>query len=721
MRTILIIAALVVLVVGAWSAVTFRAPAITADIDARATAAVAPATTHPVDVVTEGRHIRLTGTADTAEERLDLLARAARTHGRVSVQDELAVLDRADPFSFTASLDAAGAFSLTGVIPSIDVQTRLEQAAKRLSGGRSVRGNLALASGVPEGDWASMVEETMRILLPLKQGIATVDGLQVHIAGEVLGLERRDAVLAEIAAAPFGDWSSEIKVILPTVTPYTFDADNKAGAFTFVGHAPDQTVEARLRERAVALATARAEGSIRLAQGMPSDDWPLMVEQALGTLSLLATGSLSIQDTDVMLTGEVETDLDLERVKATMGPGWSAEISVRQPDPAPRLTLTAGADGLVASGVLPRRSDATRLSDIFPDADQSAVALTGSGDPAAWDTALSGLAVVMTRVQTGEAAIAEGTVTLIGVLKEGFTVAEAAASLRIALGDGWLANVSLRDAATLTQSRVIKDGSEARLTGVLPASLPVDEALDALGILDDPEDGTLEASGVGDAEIWQRGLRGLRAVLVAYDSAEAVITEGDIRIEGALAPGHTTADLQDWAETLLAPGWQVTLAGEETAVEDGARRLNLATGEEEVRRRGFWLPALDFAPSPDACSEAARTALEAEKITFVTGSAEIDARARVLLNRLSAVAIRCVNDGATRLQIAGHTDDVGEEAANQTLSQARADAVFAALDARGVETGAMTATGLGETAPIAPNDTDEGRASNRRIEFTFTE
>ncbi len=70
----------------------------------------------------------------------------------------------------------------------------------------------------------------------------------------------------------------------------------------------------------------------------------------------------------------------------------------------------------------------------------------------------------------------------------------------------------------------------------------------------------------------------------------------------------------------------------------------------------------------------------------------------------------------SRIRIAGHTDNVGNPRRNQRLSEARAEAVKAYLVAHGIDESRIEAVGFGDTQPVAPNDTDEGRAQNRRIE-----
>jgi outer membrane protein OmpA-like peptidoglycan-associated protein len=69
------------------------------------------------------------------------------------------------------------------------------------------------------------------------------------------------------------------------------------------------------------------------------------------------------------------------------------------------------------------------------------------------------------------------------------------------------------------------------------------------------------------------------------------------------------------------------------------------------------------------------------------------------------------------LSVDGYTDDVGLHDYNVKLSQARAAAVVAALEAQSIAAGRLTSTGYGPDKPIAPNDTDAGRAQNRRVEL----
>ncbi|MBF3038689.1 OmpA family protein, partial [Pseudomonas aeruginosa] len=85
-----------------------------------------------------------------------------------------------------------------------------------------------------------------------------------------------------------------------------------------------------------------------------------------------------------------------------------------------------------------------------------------------------------------------------------------------------------------------------------------------------------------------------------------------------------------------------------------------------------------------------------------------------LLDRLIETAMRCPN---STIEIVGHTDSDGDEAANQALSERRAQAVVDYLVRAGLPASRFTPIGYGSTQPVAGNDSEDGKAQNRRIEF----
>jgi OmpA-OmpF porin, OOP family len=101
-------------------------------------------------------------------------------------------------------------------------------------------------------------------------------------------------------------------------------------------------------------------------------------------------------------------------------------------------------------------------------------------------------------------------------------------------------------------------------------------------------------------------------------------------------------------------------------------------------------------------------------VNFAFDSAEIDPSSSVVLDAAADQLKECQN---VAVRVEGHTDSVGSETYNQGLSERRAEGVQSHLVARGVSASRLTAIGFGESQPVASNDTEEGRALNRRVEL----
>lgn len=115
------------------------------------------------------------------------------------------------------------------------------------------------------------------------------------------------------------------------------------------------------------------------------------------------------------------------------------------------------------------------------------------------------------------------------------------------------------------------------------------------------------------------------------------------------------------------------------------------------------------------CQQLFSDLLAVGRVRFVSGQAGIDGDSRGLLDRLVEIALRCPGAG---IEISGHTDTDGDEDANMRLSERRAQAVLDYMLRAGLPAERMQAIGYGQNQPIASNDTAEGKAQNRRIEFT---
>jgi len=110
-------------------------------------------------------------------------------------------------------------------------------------------------------------------------------------------------------------------------------------------------------------------------------------------------------------------------------------------------------------------------------------------------------------------------------------------------------------------------------------------------------------------------------------------------------------------------------------------------------------------------------ALTLQNIEFDLNKATLKASSQPLIDQAVSFFKQQEN---LRAVVAGHTDDLGPDAKNQTLSQARANTVVKALVDGGLSAARFKAVGLGESMPTVANSSEENRARNRRVEFLLS-
>ena len=115
--------------------------------------------------------------------------------------------------------------------------------------------------------------------------------------------------------------------------------------------------------------------------------------------------------------------------------------------------------------------------------------------------------------------------------------------------------------------------------------------------------------------------------------------------------------------------------------------------------------------------EGIKVTLNENTVNFDFNSANLTTLAKTNLDKLITVL---KNNPDTNINIYGHTDSIGSDAVNLRISSQRAEAVKNYLVANGISASRMFTEGLGKSSPIASNDTDAGRAKNRRVEFAIT-
>lgn len=150
--------------------------------------------------------------------------------------------------------------------------------------------------------------------------------------------------------------------------------------------------------------------------------------------------------------------------------------------------------------------------------------------------------------------------------------------------------------------------------------------------------------------------------------------------------------------------------------ETAKPKLAQARVAEPVIAAAVAPPAPYIAPPPPApvVNLCARFDGVLDGVTFHTGSAQLTMESTDILEEVAYKLSTC---NEMQIEISAHTDSVGAANYNQALSVKRARSVAKYLSGKGISRNRLTATAFGESSPIAPNNTNEGRARNRRVEL----
>ncbi len=199
------------------------------------------------------------------------------------------------------------------------------------------------------------------------------------------------------------------------------------------------------------------------------------------------------------------------------------------------------------------------------------------------------------------------------------------------------------------------------------------------------------------------------AVLVK-DKAGKPVKGASVKADGRYELEPVLTDDSGKATILLKPGdWRVLASSDELGAKSA--RLDLMTGDKDK--------------SVELQLDAAKVVVTGEqvvitdKIPFEITKATLKPEAKDLLDEIADTLL--ANPQITKVEVQGHTDSTGSLQRNLQLSEARAQAVMAALTERGVAPERLVARGYGATRPIASNEQFDGRKKNRRVDFEILE
>mgnify|MGYP003632443438 CR=1 FL=1 len=493
--------------------------------------------------------------------------------------------------------------------------------------------------------------------------------------------------------------------LLPEEKPYRLTIEKTADGVILSGFVPNESARANITTVITGMLPGIAiSDQMKLARGAPAN----LVDMAgygLAVFPRLSTGALDITDRTMSISGQAldpeDHEIALQAVASipdSAGTVTAVDIKPAAASGDYSWSASIGPSGVMLDGYVP--DQATR-DTILAQANANARDLTvenrmrfASGVPAGVDwqaAAVDGLSILED--------LAEGTATVQGnVLNLNGQAIDADAFRRIqntlsaGLSNGLVlgtADIGVANAPHF-EWMATRSGDAVSFAGSLPSEKVRSRLLEIAGL----KFGKLQvndaqeiASGAPDG--FEAAVQTSLQVLSRLNDAEIRIVDGTVFIQGIVLNDVASHDV----ERLLADGLPEGFTAEQ--------RVEVAAVPDSV------LPASD-------CQEELNRLAATNTVLFETAEAAIQDHSFGFLDRIAFTARQC---GEVRLEITGHTDSDGSEADNLALSERRAAAVLDFMIAAGVSADRLVAIGYGESRPLENNETDAGKAANRRIEF----
>jgi OmpA-OmpF porin, OOP family len=491
------------------------------------------------------------------------------------------------------------------------------------------------------------------------------------------------------------DW--RLQRVLPA-RPFEFAASRVQGQFRLTGSVPSPTVRSKILAMAKnAAAGKEAIDNLAYATGAPNE-FESIVAYGLAEAAKLDDGSFALLDNGYSISGAAASfeifDAAVAATRRLPAGLVLARAEILPPEIKP-YRWDANSDGrsITLSGLAPseavRGEIAGTAARLFPGrniVDRTAIARGApNGDFAkAAASALTELA----KLSDGVTSMTDAQWSIRGHAPAAITSDAVAASIRSSLQAPF--TVGVVEIISPYMFKIVKDGGRVVLTGFAPSEAARNDLAAAA-----------KAAFFGESIDNQLATRG-SAPASFVEALKALFPALARLASGSLAAEDTVFDVQGLA-----------------IYDKAANEIKLELGS--ALGRGFKLGnvTIGVRPPPPAlavneCQPEFTGLLAKGRILFETGSAELSKQSLALLDHLIEVVQRCRE---ASIEVAGHTDSQGSPESNLDLSKRRAEAVTSYIGEAGIDTSRITSAGYGESKPVASNDTQEGRAQNRRIEF----
>ena len=685
---------LIPLAVFSWlAALAVKAP-IERDLTDRVNQALSSSNLGWAKVVFDGRDGVLSGHASEDDEPSKAIRIANDIYGVRTLEGQVDLLRKVDPFLISA-LTADNVLTLSGFVANEAIRKSVMSAAKAQFPKFDIVDKLEFARGSPlEEVWLNGVRFGLRQLAGLKSGTAELKGLDLSVSGEAQSAKAYADVVAALGQSlPQSIKSSHNKITPPVVASYDWSANLGPRKVTLTGVVPNEKVRDALVAHAKSIFDQHeVVDRMEFGAGAP-ENWERALTVSLDQLARLQDGVLEVKPGQATLSGTAADDTIAQKTRSlfkTLVPAsfkTADAIKSAKRVVSPYTTvLIATPSGVELEGFVPSEAARSALlaatKSRLPNRNVVDKLVIAGGEPSGYEACFTGAVTGLGRLGAGRIALSDRRVELSGETEDEALSSSLSGDVRRSL-DGTCdakVNVSYDDTkkrkAAEEAARVKREAENAE------RAKRENEAREA---------SRREAELVEKAKLETQARQAAEAAAkqAQAQAAEVAAKQAQAKqaAEAAAQAGRLAANAPAAPPVVVAPV------------------LPPKAAEPEVVKTG---PNLD-------CEEKLRAARNEGAVLFERASDVIDKASRSTLRRLAQVANHCEN---MIIEIQGHTDSEGEPSRNQPLSERRAKSVVDYLVDIGVPASRLKSVGFGEQRPVAPNDTPEGRAKNRRIEFS---
>lgn len=652
-----------------------------------------------------------------------------------------------------AARAAGGQVAITGNVPNARVRSEVEMVAREAFPRGSTTDRTEFGDGAPPG-FLGVISSSLRELARLDEGSVTLTDTTLSIDGMAADETTANAVRRALRSAlpqnyRLADQIRFREAAPPpapvVVSPYTAKATFDGAHVLLTGYAPTEVAKAQLEQSARDRYPGRAiDNRLAITPGAP-EGWQRCFDSGLLGLSRLEEGAVSLTDQVLTFDGLAADEAQADRARRAVTSALPqtcrvvdqvrTQAAVRPLAPSP-YTGRAQVDGsrIVLLGYAPSETVKAQIEQSarirFPGKALENRLAIAPGAPEGWQRCFDGGFLGLARLGGGSMALQDRRLDIAGQADEEDLVAAVPADVRSSVQSACDVNATIayqppREPETRWSAR--RDGERIVLAGdVTSGSTRIALLAQARRLIPNAQVRDDMSVVENKSKHWPRAAEVALASLAEVDTGEAVVQRQTVSVTGET---RYEPSIIERVRERLRRDLPRNYSGREQITMQRPPVQTPVQPPPAVNPPGtlpgtppvIALPPLrpqPTTPAGIACQERLRESVRTGVISFDRARALLTGESTQTLDRIAQIARNCPR---VKIEIEGHTDSEGTPERNQNLSDRRAKAVRDYLARVGVDGAMLSSVGYGETRPLAPNDTPENRARNRRIAFTVTE